>query len=802
MTAREIHQSDESYFVILPGGSARHHYSIAVQCLFGSGARLTLGRVSLLDRTRTVTTTGGADAVKLKTSLMMLAAGSLVPLLVFAAVAVVQQVENQRATIERETLGRAVSAMSAIDAKLRGSITMLEALATSQNLQNGDLRAFHEEARRILATQPDWLNLGLVTRDRRQLMDAILPFGENAPFGDDSAFDLAVSTGKPAIGDVQSGTAVRQPSVRVRVPVAIDGTVRYVLSAPLKPSSFVDLLRAQGIESDWAIGLADRNKHFVARVPEVAPGTSVSESFQAELGGAPQGWFRGRTLDGRDAYTAYVRSPLSGWSLGIAVPDSTVEAGTWHAFVIAGGGALGALVFALVFAWLLARRIEAPIAGLARASVAMGRGDEIEVEASGRIEEVSRLQEAFREASLAVRQRQQLAERANAALEREQQALRASDTAKDQFIAMLSHELRNPLGALTAAMHLLKIAKLTDPVAVRAGDVAERQTKQMARLVEDLLDISRIVSGKANLQLECFDLGETTRQLFDAWRAGGRFTSHEATLDVQSVTVYADRARMEQMLANLLENAIKFSPPGRAIRVSIREENADAVLCVDDDGDGIEPDALPGIFDLFSQGEQGLARRKGGLGIGLAIVKRLAELQGATVEASSPGAGKGSRFTVRLPVAEVVEHTATDARPVERIAAGGPRRFLVIEDNDDMRQMLRMTLALDGSEVRDAHDGMSGLTHAALEKPDVVLIDVGLPDIDGYEVARRLRTQPDGGDPLLIALTGYGQEEDRRRATEAGFDAHLTKPVTPERLREAILDVTMRRRGENEPRAA
>src|SRR5437764_1954762 len=288
---------------------------------------------------------------------MMLAAGSLVPLLVFAAAAVVQQIENQRATTERETLGRAVSAMSAIDAKLRGSITMLEALATSQNLQSGDLRAFHEEARRILATQPEWLNIGLATADRRQLMDAILPFGENAPFGDDSAFELAVTTREPAVGDVQPGTAIRQPSVRVRVPVTIDGAVRYVLSAPLKPNAFVELLRAQGIDGGWVIGLADRNKHFIARVPEVAPGTSVSESFKAELGRAPQGWFRGWTLDGLDAYTAYVRSPLSGWSLGIAIPVSTVEAGTWHALAIAGGGALGAVAFALAFAWLLARRI-------------------------------------------------------------------------------------------------------------------------------------------------------------------------------------------------------------------------------------------------------------------------------------------------------------------------------------------------------------------------------------------------------------------------------------------------------------
>jgi len=740
--------------------------------------------------------------VKLKTSLMVLAAGSLVPLLIFAAAAVVRQVEHQRETLERETSGRAISAMSAVDAKLRGSITMMEALATSRNLQTGDLKAFHEEARRILATQPDWLNIGLAAPSRQQLVDAILPFGENAPFGDDSAFDLAISTGKPAVGDVQAGTAVRQPSVRVRVPVIVDGSVRYVLSAPLKPSSFVDLLRAQGLDPEWPIALADRDGKVVARLPEVPAGTSLSESFRSELGRSATGWFRGTTIDGREAYTSYVKSSLSGWALGIAMPVSTVEAGTWHAIVVAGGGALAALAFALAFAWLLARRIEAPIAGLARASAAMARGDDVALEASGRIEEVSRLHAAFRAASIAVQQRRQLAERENAALEREQQALRAADNAKDEFIAMLSHELRNPLAALTAATHLLKASRLTDPIALQACDVAQRQTRQMGRLVEDLLDVSRIVSGKANLQRERFDLGEAARQLVHTWRAGGRLSAHDVTLDAQSVPVYADRARMDQILGNLLDNAVKFCPAGRRIRVMVWQHHGSAMLRVDDEGNGIEPNALSRVFDLFSQGAQGLARSKGGLGIGLAIVKRLAELQGATVEASSAGVGKGATFIVRLPVAEAFPAALAERRLDAPVPEPGPRRILVIEDNDDMRQMLRMTLAVAGREVFEAQDGMSGIARAAQARPDVVLVDVGLPDIDGYEVARRLRAQPDGRDVRLIALTGYGQEEDRRRASEAGFDAHLTKPVAPEVLEQALMEVTQRRGGESESRAA
>lgn len=735
--------------------------------------------------------------MKLKTSLMTLAVCSVVPLAIFASIAVVVLVEDRRETLRRETSGRAVSAMSAVDAKLRGSITTLEALATSGSLRAGDLKSFYDEARRVLATQPEWLNLGLATAEGEQLIDAILPFGESASFARDSAFDRAVETGKPAVGEVMTGTAVRDPVVRIRLPVSFDGKVRYVLSAPLKSSAFLELLRAQRIDPGWGIALIDHNRKLVARIPDLPVGTPVSAALGAELARSGQGWIRATSREGIDTYMSYVTSALSGWTLAIAIPVGIVEAATWQALGIAGGGALVALAFALMLAWLMARRIEAPVAALADATVAMAHGSDAAVETSGRIEEVFRLQKAFREASRAVRQRRELAEREKAALEREQQALRASDTAKDEFIAMLSHELRNPLGALAGAVHVLKSAKLADPHAVRAREVAERQTSHMTRLVEDLLDVSRIVSGKANLQPERFDLGEASRQLVDTWRASGRFSGRAVLLHARPVRVYADRARMEQILINLLDNAIKFTPAGTTIRVDVGQQDAQAILRVDDEGDGIDADALPHVFDLFSQGRQDLARRKGGLGIGLAIVKRLAEMQGASVEARSAGNGRGSSFIVRMPVCDellagVDEAPASAASP----SVPSPRRILLIDDNDDMRAMLRLTLAGAGRDVQEARDGASGLIRAAEAKPDVVLVDLGLPDIDGYEVARRLRARPDGAGLRLIALTGYGQDEDRRRAAEAGFDAHLTKPVTPELLERAIVAVSARAKPE------
>ncbi len=731
------------------------------------------------------------DAVKLKSALVTLAAGSLVPFLVFAVIAVATLVAHERRTVERETTGRVISAMSAIDAELRGSINSLQMLAASRVLQAGDLRAFHEQAQRVLATQPTWANIGLATPSQQQLVDATRPFGEQAPFSaHDRAFDVAANEASPAIGDVNEGAAVAGAMVRVRVPVIVDGSVRYVLSAPIKSEVLVDVLRAQRIDGDWVIVLADRNHRIVARIPEMPTGSSVSDDFLAALGRSSSGWFRGRTLEGRETYTPYVTSAFSGWTLGIAIPASAIEVAAWRTAGIAIGGALTALAFAVALARLFARRIEEPIASLARATEAMGRGADFDVPDSGRIDEVSRLQQALREASTAIHQRQQLAESEKAALERERRALQAADAAKDEFIATLSHELRNPLGALTSAAHLLKAVPLQDPVAVHARDVVERQVRQMTRLIEDLLDVSRIAAGKANLEPEVFNVADSARHLFDAWLASGRFAAHDVRLSAAPVWIRADRARMEQILANLVDNALKFTPSGGGIRVTVARDDGNAVVTVADDGEGIEPDDLGRIFDLFVQGDRGRARGRSGLGIGLAMVKRLAELQGGSVVASSAGRGKGSTFEVRMPAVDPLQQTGATAPLIATIApTNGRRRVAIIDDNDDMREMVRTALALEGHDVREARDGAGGLALASQQKPEVIYIDIGLPDMDGYEVARRLRAQPGGADTYLIAVSGYGQAEDRRRASDAGFDTHLTKPVTPDALQQAIVAI-------------
>ena len=351
---------------------------------------------------------------------------------------------------------------------------------------------------------------------------------------------------------------------------------------------------------------------------------------------------------------------------------------------------------------------------------------------------------------------------------------------KDEFLAMLGHELRNPLGAIGSAAHVLSRTAGGNSATTRASEIIGRQVQHLARIVDDLLDVSRVVAGKVVLRLQPVDLAEVARRVatLHGGPAGAR---HVISVHTTPTWVSADPTRMEQILTNLLANAVKYTPPGGEITVSVRRDGDHAVLTVLDTGVGIRPELLPRVFDLFVQSDRSLERSGGGLGIGLSLVRQLVELHGGTVDAASAGPGRGSTFTVRLPVLAAPAGADDDARPA---VAGPPRRVLVIEDNDDAREMLRNLLRLFGHEVHEACDGAMGLEEARRLRPDAALIDIGLPGMDGYEVARRIRADLPGA--RLVALTGYGQPEDRERALAAGFDVHLVKPVDPDQLQRLL----------------
>jgi PAS domain S-box-containing protein len=361
---------------------------------------------------------------------------------------------------------------------------------------------------------------------------------------------------------------------------------------------------------------------------------------------------------------------------------------------------------------------------------------------------------------------------------RAETALREANRAKDEFLAMLSHELRNPLGAIGSAVRVLGAAVGPDATAARAHAVIDRQVAHLARLVDDLLDVGRVTAGKIVLDRRPVDLAGVAAGVVSAWRAAGRLDRHRVTVEAEAVWVDADETRLEQVVTNLLDNALKFTPGDGAVTVRVGPQDREAVLEVQDTGSGMTPDLIEGAFDLFVQGLQASDRRQGGLGIGLTLVRRLVERHGGTVAARSAGPGLGSVLSVRLPA---IPAPPRPVPPALDRRAGESRRILIVEDNDDAREMMRLALELQGHTVVAAADGPRGIDLAATGSPDIAFIDIGLPGLDGYEVGRRLRASA-GPAITLVALTGYGTAQDRERAEQAGFDLHLVKPVDPARL--------------------
>lgn len=370
---------------------------------------------------------------------------------------------------------------------------------------------------------------------------------------------------------------------------------------------------------------------------------------------------------------------------------------------------------------------------------------------------------------------------------RETIALIEADQRKNEFLAMLSHELRNPLMPIRNSLFILDRVPAGDEQARRARAIIERQIGHMTRIIDDLLDVTRITRGKIQLQYERLDLNELVQRTVEDYRS--IFIQGDITLEVRSapaeVWVRGDRTRLAQVLGNLLQNAAKFTPEGGKTTTTLHADAAtgQAILHVSDTGSGIAPEFVPRLFEIFAQADATLDRSKGGLGLGLALVKGLVEMHGGTVTAASGGIGKGATFTIRLPLE--ITASANKAAQKEGGATGG-RRVLVIDDNVDAADSLKLLLEIAGHQVEVVYNGREGLTKARAWPPDVVLCDIGLPDIDGYEVARSMRVDPDLRHVVLAAVTGYAQPGDVAKALQAGFDAHVAKPPTMAAIEEVL----------------
>ena len=528
------------------------------------------------------------------------------------------------------------------------------------------------------------------------------------------------------------------------------------------------------------LAIDDRRGVILARSarPEAFVGKPATEQLLAAYAKQRSGLIRTENREGLAIYGAFDTSEVTGWHILLMTPASAVEAGVNRFAVGLAAGAVLGLLASVLLALGMARPLADGVTQLGAAIGRVGRGEPPAWRRSG-IDEIDTAGQAAGQAGALLEARahdvqvlqQQLAQRAEAA-ERANQL-------KDQFLGMLGHELRNPLAAVSNAAAVLRLQ--ADDKSRRMLDIVDRQTRHLSALVDDLLDVSRAVAGKLHIEPRAVDLRSIVERQVDLLRAAGALAAHEVTLRCAQAPVRVDPERMAQVVRNLVDNALKYTPAGGRIEVEVVTDGAQAVLRVTDNGKGIAQDLLPHIFEPFTQAPQDIARPAGGLGLGLSIVRQIVELHAGTVHAHSDGDGHGAQFVVKLPLRVAAEPPAGSSQPMQ---TGRSLRVALIDDHEDVRVGLRSLLQSDGHVVEEAADGSSGLDLLVGGRFDAALIDIGLPGQSGLEVARRAREA--GVACRLIAVSGYGQQTDRERAEEAGFDDFLIKPASREQIRRAL----------------
>ncbi|MED5617843.1 ATP-binding protein [Ideonella sp. BN130291] len=724
----------------------------------------------------------------LRTRLMLLAAAAIVPLALMSGLGLLLMVQQQRQQAERSALDLTRAMAIAVDAELQRTVAALEVLSTAASLDTGDLQAFMVRVQRVVAQQSGWQLALLADPQGRVLLNTAYPDGGALPpMAEQESFAQVVQSRQAVIGLLKRGYR-GQFALPVRVPVMRDGQLRYVLTAVLRPEAIASVLQRQRIPNDWLVSVFDAKGLRVARSrgAERFIGMPAAPSLQALIARhGDEGTGVTTSLEGEEIHTAYTRLRSSGWMVAIGVPSSAVYAGISQSLAAYGGGLLLSLLLGGLAALLVSRGITRPIRSLHQAAQALGQGRVPQVQGSS-IRELQDVADALH-ASAQLQQagaaeRARLYEQAQAA----RQQAEAANRSKDEFLAMLGHELRNPLAPIVTALRLM---------ALRNGDahqaerrILERQVAHLTRLVDDLLDVSRFARGKVQLQRELLDLREVIGRALEIAQPLLAHRDQPVRVDLppEPVFVFGDAVRLAQVFSNLLSNAAKFTPPQARIAVRTLADSASITVTVEDGGAGIPADLLPRVFDLFVQGQQALDRQAGGLGLGLAIVKTLVELHGGSVSAHSEGEGRGARFSVRLPRATAAAATSAPL-PAQRTVAGAPgKRILVVDDNLDAADTLALVLGTFGHQVRTAASGPQALALLDTFVPEVAVLDIGLPGMDGYTLARQLKHDDRVPGLRLLALTGYGHELDRAKALAAGFDDHFVKPAAVEDLLAAI----------------
>lgn len=735
--------------------------------------------------------------MRIRSYLGMMAAAMALPILVAATIAVEKIRDGEREAALRGLKETARSVSLIVDREMQGSFSALEVLGNSANLESKNFKAFYEQAAAL--HRPDAWFL-LLDSTGTQIVNTVVPFGTPPPppvaF---SRVTQVIAAQKPIVTDLAIGPVTGKQLTSAYVPSKAGDGKTFVVARAFAVDYWKTISLHEGIPSDWIVGVIDRSGKFIARShkSEELLGKPARPELVAAAASSKSGLIRHSTVEGTESYDAYTHSELTGWTVAVAAPVESIEASANRVVQLALAGIFVAIFSAFCLAFVIGRRLIDAIHVAGNAALLLGQGRKPPTIPSP-ISELDALNNAFNEASKVLaseRASRQAAESDRQhLLQKETEARKnaeAQNIAKDQFLAMLGHELRNPLAAITSATALLKMGLDDEFRNGRCLDIIDRQNRHLNFIVDDLLDVSRLLTGKIVLELQPLNLAESVKLSIEGIRNTERAHGYHFTINSEPVWVNADAVRIEQVINNLINNALKFSPVGSTITVELHADAGRALLTVRDEGVGIPENMLSKIFDPFVQGPPPANRLHAGLGIGLALVKQLMELHGGDVQAQSEGHGRGSVFTLSLPSItaprrdgdERAHGVLAGARPT---AGTSKRKLVYVEDNADTREATSALFASLGYEVVEVARGADALAAVIWSQPDAVVVDIGLPDIDGYEVAARIRANATHKTSVIIALTGYGQIIDKGKAAEAGFDAHFVKPADILELTQAI----------------
>ena len=720
--------------------------------------------------------------LSLRSHLVLLVLGAVLPGALLTGLIVRRTLEQNRTVLENRLADTASADAAALDREFNATIRVLETLAQSPALDDGDLKTFWPEAQRAARTQPGWYAVILLTPDSELQLHSEVPYG--APLFESQDFERArqvEDARRPVVGQLARSRSGKL-QFPISVPVERQGQVVYVLTALMEPVSLTPVIKTRLPETEeWTRAIVDPGLLIAARSRggEQFIGRAVNEQNRALILNPPARPVQGTSLEGEQLYSSLSRSAF-GWTTSVSVPKAVLD-GPVRASIVASASGAAVLIFGGLLAVLLvSQRISRDFEAARDAAAALA-GGRTPPPSKPRVAEARQVEASLKRAAqlLADRERER-DEQLQRAVMAQAEAEEASRT-KDRFLAVLGHELRNPLAPALTALELMKLRG--DTTLQRERGVLERQIAHMTRLVDDLLDVSRLTRGKVDLVRRRFEARTATDRAVDMARPLVEQHGHALYVGIPEtgLPIDGDQDRIVQVLVNLLTNAARYTPQGGSLALTSECVDGCVEIACEDNGPGVPADLVPTIFEPFSQGPRSLARQQGGLGLGLTLARSLTELHGGVLR-YEPVVPHGSRFVVSIPLASGEPIDEPSSAPVEKAVM--PRRVLLVDDNADGLDMLRLALETKGHEVQWARDGNAAMVVAAAFRPDVAVLDIGLPGIDGYELARVLRAAHPR--TRLIALTGYGQDSDAAAAIQAGFDAHCTKPLTIAELLDQI----------------